>query len=40
MTNRILTDFRHLFNTQNFVLFRVFIIGLIANSGRGMVTKL
>ena len=29
--DRILTDFRDLFNPQNFVLFRAFIIGLIAN---------
>ena len=38
--DRILTDFRHLFNTQNFVLFCAFIIGLIANSGRGTVTNI
>ena len=40
MTNRILTDFRHLFNTQNFALFHAVIIGLIAHSGRGTVTSI
>jgi hypothetical protein len=40
MTNCILTDFRDLFNTQNFVLFRAAIIGLTANSGRGTVTSI
>ena len=40
MTNRILTDFRHLFNTQNFALFHAVIIGLIAHSGRGTLTSI
>ena len=31
----ILSDFRHLFNQQNFALFQAFIFGFIANSGRG-----
>ncbi len=38
--DRILTDFRHLFNTQNFALFHAVIIGLIANSGRGTLTSI
>ena len=36
----ILSDFRHLFNQQNFALFEAFIFGLIANSGRGTLTDL
>ena len=38
--DRILTDFRHLFNTQNFALFHAVIIGLIAHSGRGTLTSI
>ena len=38
--DRILTDFRDLFNTQNFALFRAFIIGLIVNNSRGTVTQI
>ena len=29
---RMLTDFRHLFNSKNFVLFQAFIIGLITDT--------
>ncbi|MCY3741673.1 MAG: hypothetical protein OXH00_11690 [Candidatus Poribacteria bacterium] len=29
----ILSDFRHLFNQQNFALFKAFIFGFIANIG-------
>ena len=36
----ILSDFRHLFNQQNFALFEAFIFGFIANSGRGTLTEL
>ena len=36
----ILSDFRHLFNQQNFALFEAFIFGFIANSGRGTLTDL
>ena len=36
----ILSDFRHLFNPQNFALFQAFIFGFIANSGRGTLTDL
>ena len=36
----ILSDFRHLFNPQNFALFEAFIFGFIANSGRGTLTEL
>lgn len=36
----ILSDFRHLFNHQNFALFEAFIFGFIANSGRGTLTEL
>ena len=36
----ILSDFRHLFNQQNFALFQAFIFGFIANSGRGTLTDL
>ena len=36
----ILSDFRHLFNQQNFALFQAFIFGFIANSGRGTLTEL
>ena len=38
--DKILTDFRHLFNTQNYALFRAFIIGLIVNHNRGTVTTI
>ena len=36
----ILSDFRHLFNPQNFALFQAFIFGFIANNGRGTLTEL
>ena len=36
----ILSDFRHLFNQQNFALFQAFIFGFIANSNRGTLTDL
>ena len=36
----ILSDFRHLFNQQNFALFQAFILGFIANRGRGTLTEL
>ena len=36
----ILSDFRHLFNQQNFVLFQAFIFGFIANRGNGTLTEL
>ena len=36
----ILSDFRHLFNHQNFALFQAFIFGFIANTGRGTLTEL
>ena len=36
----ILSDFRHLFNQQNFTLFQAFIFGFIANSGNGTLTEL
>ena len=36
----ILSDFRHLFNQQNFVLFQGFIFGFIANRGNGTLTDL
>ena len=36
----ILSDFRHLFNQQNFALFEAFIFGFIAKSGRGTLTEL
>ena len=35
----ILSDFRHLFNQQNFALFEAFIFGFIANRGRGTLTE-
>ena len=35
----ILSDFRFLFNSQNFLLFQAFIIGFIANSGEGTLTS-
>ena len=35
----ILSDFRHLFNQQNFVLFQAFIFGFIANRGNGTLTE-
>ena len=35
----ILSDFRHLFNQQNFALFQAFIFGFIANRGRGTLTE-
>ena len=36
----IISDFRHLFNSQNFRLFHAFIFGLIANPGGGTLTRL
>ena len=36
----ILSDFRYLFNQQNFALFQAFIFGFIAKSGRGTLTEL
>ena len=36
----ILSDFRHLFNQQNFALFEAFIFGFIANRGTGTLTEL
>lgn len=36
----ILSDFRHLFNQQNFALFEAFIFGFIANRGIGTLTEL
>ena len=36
----ILSDFRHLFNQQNFALFQAFIFGFIANRGTGTLTDL
>ena len=36
----ILSDFRHLFNQQNFAVFQAFIFGFIANRGRGTLTEL
>ena len=36
----ILSDFRHLFNQQNFALFQAFIFGFIANRGNSTLTKL
>ena len=36
----ILSDFRHLFNAQNFALFQAFIFGFIANRGTGTLTDL
>ena len=36
----ILSDFRPLFNQQNFALFQAFIFGLIANRGNGTLTEL
>ena len=37
---RMLTDFRHLFNSKNFVLFQAFIIGLITDTKGGTLTHL
>ena len=37
---RIISDFRHLFNQQNFALFQAFIFGFIANRGNGTLTEL
>ena len=37
---RMLTDFRHLFNSKNFVLFQAFIIGLITDTKDGTLTHL
>ena len=37
---KILSDFRSLFNQQNFALFQAFIFGFIANGGNGTLTSL
>ena len=37
---KILSDFRSLFNQQNFALFQAFIFGFIANGGDGTLTSL
>ena len=36
----ILSEFRHLFNPQNFALFQAFIFGFIANNGKGTLTDI
>ena len=36
----IVSDFRYLFNQQNFALFQAFLFGFIANRGRGTLTGL
>ena len=36
----ILSDFRHLFNQQNFTLFQAFIFGFIASRGSATLTEL
>ncbi len=36
----ILSDFRHLFNPQNFTVFQAFIFGFIANTSKGSLTDL
>ena len=36
----ILSEFRYLFNPQNFALFQAFICGLIANNGKGRLTDI
>ena len=36
----ILSEFRHLFNPQNFALFQAFLFGFIANSGKGTLTDI
>ena len=36
----ILSDFRHLFNQQNFALFEAFIFGFIASRGTGTLTDI
>ena len=37
---KIVSDFRSLFNQQNFALFQAFIFGFIANGGGGTLTSL
>ncbi len=37
---RILSDFRFMFNSQNFVLFQAFIYGFISHTGPGTLTQL
>ncbi|RKU10411.1 hypothetical protein C6501_13735, partial [Candidatus Poribacteria bacterium] len=37
---QIISDFRPLFNQQNFMLFQAFIFGFIANGGGGTLTSL
>ena len=36
----IVSDFRHLFNSQNFALFKMFILGLIGNGGPQTLTQI
>ena len=36
----ILSDFRHLFNQQNFLLFQALILGFITNAHGGTLTRL
>ena len=36
----ILSEFRHLFNAQNFSLFQAFIIGLMTHTDGGVLTHL
>ena len=36
----ILSEFRHLFNPQNFALFQAFIFGFSANNGKGTLTDI
>ena len=36
----IVSDFRHLFNQQNFALFQAFIYGFIIHTGEGTLTQL
>ena len=36
----ILSEFRHLFNPQNFALFQAFIFEVIANNGKGTLTDI
>ncbi len=38
--DKILSDFRSLFNQENFVLSQAFIFGFIANGGNGTLTSL
>ena len=36
----ILSDFRFMFNSQNFALFQAFIYGFITHTGQGTLTQL